>query len=165
MTDRAEWKQLAEAATPGPWQVNEALSRAHHRFEDGTRVVTTSDSPGLSLITLWPQRTIGESTRGWDVPEQSPANASFIAAARTAVPTLLSDIEKAEAERDALRAEVERLDDILNRRLNVTTSELIRVQNTCTGVDGDVKIWSRMLSLLIQTLRDARAALKEPSDE
>lgn len=65
----------------------------------------------------------------------------------------------------SLADEVGRLREILNRDLNVTTTELIRIQNTCAGVDGDVNIWSRMLSRIIQSVRDARAALSPAQQE
>ena len=50
--------------------------------------------------------------------------------------------------------------------LNTTDQELIRIHNKCTSVDGDVKIWSRMLLLLVDYAISARATLssiKEPT--
>lgn len=57
--------------TPGPWVVNDEMSRAHHRYEGGTRVVSSAEG----------DIAICETTRGWEDPGTSPANAHLIAAA------------------------------------------------------------------------------------
>jgi len=66
--------------------------------------------------------------------------------------------ETAEAQNKAMREALE--------SLNTTDQELIRIHNKCTSVDGDVKIWSRMLLLLVDYAISARATLssiKEPT--
>ena len=57
--------------TPGPWHVDDEFSRAHSRYDEGTRVVCSSDG----------SIAICETTRGWDDQQTSPDNARLIAAA------------------------------------------------------------------------------------
>jgi hypothetical protein len=45
--------------------------------------------------------------------------------------------------------------------LNVTSEELIRIKNTCVGKEGNVKIWSKMLWMMIEYILDVRAFEKE----
>lgn len=49
------------------------------------------------------------------------------------------------------------------RDLNVTDEELLRIRNSCEGIDGDVKIWAGMLQKIVDHVRDlrSRAALSE----
>ncbi len=61
--------------TPGPWRVDDEFSRAHHRYDEGTRVVCAGDE---SIGICYP---VCETTRGWVDEETSPANARLIAAA------------------------------------------------------------------------------------
>lgn len=81
----AGWRNIAEAATPGPWSVDESPYNfavfAPHPVESGGTCIAVIDG-GLS--------------------NDSRHDAAFIAASRTAVPALL-------AERDALAAEVQQL--------------------------------------------------------
>ena len=70
--------------TPGPWHVNDEFSRAHARYDEGTRVVCSGEG---SIAICWP---ICETTRGWDDSRTSPANAQLIAAA----PDLLAALEQ-----------------------------------------------------------------------
>jgi hypothetical protein len=95
-----EWQRLADAATPGPWATGAAGEVFHQTETDGRRWVAN----------------------GYELKDQE-----FIASARTAVPELIAELrrlrgrytvdvievqegrQRAERERDALRAEVERL--------------------------------------------------------
>jgi len=77
--DRARWRALAEAATPGPWNVEEFFDP-----EDGTRY----------------RGIYGWHDDGEEYLCLSEADAHFVAAARTALPELL-------AENDRLRATLE----------------------------------------------------------
>lgn len=73
----------------------------------------------------------------------------------------LARIERSAAE--AAEARIAELEEALNG-LNVTEQELVRIHNMCTGVDGDVKIWSKMLHKLTVFAICARQALtKAPS--
>lgn len=81
---------LLEGVTPGPWDA--AMERGCHGI-----IAQYLPQGGANFVAL-----VGNDTA---TPEKEPsrfANARFIAAARDLVPALL-------AERDALRAEVERL--------------------------------------------------------
>jgi hypothetical protein len=74
---RQEWARLAEAATPGEWEI-----RNH-------------GSAGSAIVT-------GEYERVFTVARTfEHENAAFIAASRTAVPALLADVDRLTAERDA----------------------------------------------------------------
>ena len=95
MVDTNELRQLAEAATPGPWKVGQYLG-----------------SPRQFVIHM----DVGDKGRGSDIAftsasfdnDETIANASLIAAANpAAINELLDRLEAAEKERDALRAELE----------------------------------------------------------
>jgi hypothetical protein len=90
----ATWRQLADAATPGTWAVDYI-----------SNLVSTDD-----------QETIDN---GWQQICEfwGDDDAAFIAAARTAVPALLAEVERLTAENDNLR----------NTKVNVDETEWIRV--------------------------------------
>ena len=75
-----QWKNLASAATPGPWRSRESMGAA----------TLTKDSGALLA-----------AGQGFFEPE----DAAFIAAARSAVPALISEIERLRAVAD--KADVE----------------------------------------------------------
>jgi len=81
--DRARWRALAEAATPGPWTVEEAFDE-----DDGTRY----------------RGIFGWHDDGEEYLCLSEADAHFVAAARTALPELW-------AENDRLRATLEAVEE------------------------------------------------------
>lgn len=87
-TERAELRQLASAASPGPWV-------AWHPEDAGT-----SSWLGKAQIANLPQPSADRCSsflRG---------DAAFIAAARAAVPLLLDTLKAAERNRDRLRLAV-----------------------------------------------------------
>jgi hypothetical protein len=84
---RAVWAALAAVATPGEWT---ATSSTVHR----------DAIPADSFVGHVAICGFGE---------QADADAAFIAAARTAVPALLADVDALTQERDALAAELERV--------------------------------------------------------
>jgi hypothetical protein len=132
MTDeqRAELKRLAEAATKGPWHwVNPENDAPRATGEYRASLRTVWERPALGGAYSLPEFILdAEEIRDG---EHMEANAGFIAAANpSAVLDLLADVEHAEtqacgagenhvkalemlsdvaAERDALKAEVERL--------------------------------------------------------
>ena len=79
--DRDALRKLAEAATPGPWEID----------PDG-RTINATESDGESYA-------VGEAY-DLDVPT---GDAAFIATARTALPALLDALDAAEAEVARLR--------------------------------------------------------------
>ena len=83
--DREHLRELTSGATPGPWEAGEP-----HGWGDG------DDKPQSCIET--PAGVLTWDDHGGEVFE--PADAEFIAAARTAVPALLDMLDQAEAERD-----------------------------------------------------------------
>ncbi|MFH9072716.1 hypothetical protein [Streptomyces alboflavus] len=75
----------ANAATPGPW-----CTDAWEIYQG------TEYQPGISL---W----IGETCRGTSSPEQDRADAAFVAAARTDVPALLTEVRRLHAALEEIR--------------------------------------------------------------
>lgn len=76
---------LAAAATPGPW-------RAHAENRKACRaIVETEDREQVADATMW------------DI-DQCRENADFIAASRTAVPALIAEVRKAQAQRANMAA-------------------------------------------------------------
>ena len=66
----AEIKARVEAATPGPWFVN------------------------MTKVWAWKGALRGVDDRKMFLTEASPANAYFIANARTAIPELIAEVER-----------------------------------------------------------------------
>lgn len=87
--EREELHRLCDAATPGPWRVDD------DRVCDGRcgEPFKYNDGSVAGLI----ERHGGCLTIARDVES---ANASFIAGARTAIPRLLAALDEVEAERD-----------------------------------------------------------------
>ena len=78
----AEWRDITDAATPGPWRV--------YYGGDGLPRVSTPKGPVVSSPTR-------------------VADATFIAAARTDIPRLLGEVERLRAELDDERERVQGL--------------------------------------------------------
>jgi hypothetical protein len=85
---RAQWKQLAERALPGPWTAGP---------ENGELAGDPDDPWVVFGLSFWVSISSNDTK----------ADAEFIAAARTAVPELLDALEAAEAEIAKLRARVD----------------------------------------------------------
>lgn len=73
----AELRRLAEEATPGPWRTSE-------------RELTIEDEEGQWVADC----------HGFNLGRPHAANAAFIAAAHTALPVLLDEVERLRAERE-----------------------------------------------------------------
>ena len=86
--DRDRLRALAENATPGPWL-------PHARY------VWTSELGGI--------------IQNWSADANAAADMEFIAAAHTAVPALLDQLDQTEAERDQARAQVDRVRELLTK--------------------------------------------------
>lgn len=97
MIDIDELRQLAQAATPGPWYVTGKLTRYVEARIDGGLI--------QEVAACGPTKADG----GYG-PQQE-ANARLIAAANPAtIAELLDRLEATEKERDALRAKIERME-------------------------------------------------------
>lgn len=92
--ERARLRALADAATQGPWVVHQEHYRDY----------TDEGVSHVEVATTKPEAIAWTCTRGWDGPDEAVENAEFIAAVRTAVPTLLDALDAAEATRDELGA-------------------------------------------------------------
>lgn len=84
----AELRELAEAATPGPWFVAPEIDG--WRAGRPTVVKATVNNP--NLIATRRIVTVGQTRRHWDT--KAEANVALIAAARMAIPELLDEIER-----------------------------------------------------------------------
>lgn len=107
-----EWRELAEAATPGPW-------------EPGVLSI-----PRDSVISVSENRYVCSVGNGgyWQ------QDAAFIAAARTAVPALLT-------ERDALAAEVQQLRAQLDAVPVTSIKKVFRAAELDGYTNSDVEDW------------------------
>lgn len=76
----AEWKTLADNATPGPWTTQKPALDAATGFAGGVIVAAVARGQGVYA-----------SPPGGSYPEN---DRRFIAAARTAVPALLAEVER-----------------------------------------------------------------------
>ena len=96
----ARWRAVDKAATPGPWFVEAPtrLGGAISATIDGMpRQVASADGQAASYDTSGDGRSAAEALL---------ANAEFIAEARTAVPALLAEVKRLDAEIDDLRMAV-----------------------------------------------------------
>ena len=101
-TTRDQLRALADAATPGPWEYEWDEDEGEITVRAGTaRVGEDGFAPGSYVTT----DMILEHEDAWpeDSGEQHAADAEFIAAARTAVPALLDQLDQAEARIKAVR--------------------------------------------------------------
>ena len=94
--DRDRLRELAENATPGPW---EAQDYDDHPGDEGSCVLTHEPERGTRAIAY-------AIAYPWTTPESCDADAEFIAAARQAVPALLDMLDQAEARIEAVRDEL-----------------------------------------------------------
>ena len=85
--DRERLRKLADAATPGPWVVTKCEPCAKRGRED----IQIWDEQGYIPIAQWMD----------EVDPDAGEDAEFIAAARTAVPQLLGQLDQQEAELDS----------------------------------------------------------------
>ena len=102
----AQWKQLAREATPGPWLTCEVSA-------DDSELGTRHSNEGIPHIDLYREvyklaAADGTVWVNFNEPpngavnvaclvDPSPADVAFIAAARTAIPLLVSEVERLRA--------------------------------------------------------------------
>jgi hypothetical protein len=101
------WKQVSEAASPGPWRANPY-----------DRTVRPESAPSGFVVARQPHRATGSPV----THEQHEANLDLLAITREAVPALLAEVERLRTERNeasvlrwALRA-VSATDDVTEAR-------------------------------------------------
>lgn len=82
----AAWRKLCEEATPEPWEHRKA-----NRFSDGGVDWGVRDEEGYIIAESF-------QVVGRNVQRPAEANVQFIAAARTALPQLLDEVEALQAE-------------------------------------------------------------------
>jgi hypothetical protein len=97
MSDEAEWAKLAEAATPGPWTVEEA-TEAKRFYVDSMPLTADVNATGEPVAYGGPAEDGGPHVGACRVPD-----AAFIAAAREAVPALLAEVTRLRTETDELQ--------------------------------------------------------------
>lgn len=97
---RAAWRELANAATPGPWRIECEVFSSH--------------------VEIWAGKNRVGSTRYLHVPSSLP-DALLITAARTAVPALLDEVDRLTRERDEARARAESARSIFNTHIGNTS--------------------------------------------
>lgn len=112
---RDQLRALADKATPGPWTVGHL---SHWDF-DGRQVPQSSVRRPDRVAITW-------DDHGGDV--FVPADAEFIAAARTALPALLDALDQAEAERDAARGYISELETAVQSRNDVIKHRDTRIK-------------------------------------
>lgn len=130
--DRDKLRELASRATPGPWQASVDL------FADDEDIRAVVDTPNVDLMfscgtDVMPHRGGDSPSNPWTADDsrkrdeqyakaresQAMRDAAFIAAARTAVPALLDQLEAVESERDGL---ARRRDELLVTIKNLSLS-------------------------------------------
>lgn len=89
---RQQWRELADAATPGEWMLGYTCGWA--------------DGAPYTNVNV---ETIDATIAGLGEQDECTADAAFIVAARAAVPALLADVDALTAERDVLRRLLESL--------------------------------------------------------
>ncbi|MEO7895882.1 MAG: hypothetical protein ABIR65_01165 [Pseudolysinimonas sp.] len=99
----AEWKRLAEAATPGPWRWSDWNATYGTLESDERLTLTGNDARHPEAQSA--KRGIGGRHVLYVVDAPVTANAAFITTSRTAVPALIAEIERLRADIAFLRDE------------------------------------------------------------
>ena len=107
----SDWKRLADAATEGPWETDTTENEGDYGngldLRSGFNSYEVAAASGRvcdtinSDVAMVSEEYDEDGCTAWD--EVGKANMEFIAAARTAVPTLIAEVERLTAERDALK--------------------------------------------------------------
>lgn len=143
----AEYAALAEAATPGPW------------CTDAWEIYQGSEyQPGISE---W----IGETCRGRiEGLSQDKADAAFVAAARSAVPELLAEVERLRAERDAFCDRVDTLTEVAKGNKRHVAELFAQLQTTQRERDEARERYTAGLRRADEQVREMNAELKRYAD-
>lgn len=106
-----ELRKLCEKATPGPWELDKEIRRSEGYVH---YVIRSRDKlpqhPWSQRFIAWMMGSLGEALHNRQPNEyrddpEIEHDATLIAAARTALPDLISDLEEARRERDEARFE------------------------------------------------------------
>ena len=129
--DKERLRVLAEAATPGPWILLPVEDGSPYLRVRGTRLGARYKVANVLAPTYFMPRDGIEST----------ANAEFIAAARDAVPALLSENAALAAEVERLRKDAGRVDGFIKFmrdnafNLELNTHETRSLLETCKRLE------------------------------
>jgi len=110
------WRELAAAATPGPW-----------RARDAHGLYIAADSLGLCVADMSPDT----SSKGWYGRTE---DADFIAESRSALPALLDEVERLTAEDTAWSDLCNQQNALLEERYRLTSPQ---VCGWCMHAAGD----------------------------
>ncbi|MFJ1900451.1 hypothetical protein [Streptomyces sp. NPDC088115] len=136
---------LERAAASGPWQ------------SDGAEIYGTLGD--TLMLDLW----VGE-TLDIDNQAQSNANASFIAAARSAVPDLLAEVERLRLGMTGLHARITELEAVKSTVVAERDAQIIAWLEKKAGEEGTSNKDSRLRRTTIYRLADklSRGAVRPP---
>lgn len=142
-----------DGVTPGPWMPASdlpayAIMALTAEGKGGHRVVQTPNQNNY--------RHFGPSN-GWD-GISSYTNAKHIANCDPATIQSMAE-ELLELRSKGIEEEVAAE---LRDGLSVTDSELLHIRNSCEGKDGDIRIWARIVQMLVDHIRRLRA-LQSPA--
>src|SRR5690348_4230841 len=90
----AQWRALCEAATSGEWSVTETPGFGHDHAP-----YTVVDEHDEQVAECY------DNTPGKRSLEENAANAAFIAAARSAMPALLAEVERLREENESMASQ------------------------------------------------------------
>ncbi|HBO2006025.1 ead/Ea22-like family protein [Pseudomonas aeruginosa] len=115
MTDYAELRRLAKAATPGPWRCNR-----HWAIVGGPTLEFTNGAAQQQIaMACW---------QSWMHEEELRNNAEFIAAANPKnVLALLGEIDRLKAENDALRGALQAVEAEVDGNIRQLTRDLVNM--------------------------------------
>ncbi|MCS8361542.1 ead/Ea22-like family protein [Pseudomonas aeruginosa] len=115
MTDHAELRRLAKAATPGPWSCNR-----HWAIVGGPTLEFTNGAAQQQIaMACW---------QSWMREEELRNNAAFMAAANPkTILALLDEIDRLKAENEALRGALQAVQAEVDGNLRPLTRDLVNM--------------------------------------
>ncbi len=115
MTDHAELRRLAKAATPGPWSCNR-----HWAIVGGPTLEFTNGAAQQQIaMACW---------QSWMHEEELRNNAAFIASANPkTILALLDEIDRLKAENEALRGALQAVQAEVDGNLRPLTRDLVNM--------------------------------------
>lgn len=148
----AEWQRLADEATTGPWRVQEC-----------------PESESEAIAGAWDVEGAGGVDVALDLDR--PADAAFIAAARTAVPALIAEVRRLREEaqlhqaQDAtiteLREETRRLHDAYHQHHVNSLTRMARLERLATRLWASRRRWQSVADEWRDTAGDSDGVADE----